>query len=240
MSERFTFFSGTDHLSVYSSAYEVPFVSNASRTAMPQQFWNVEQYTAYHHALFVGDKGLANLILQTKNPQWCQRLCQHIHTQAWHRRKYQVIKEGHHLKFTQNKALFLVLQATTGTTLVDTDAIGLSALDPRAQDRKQWRGQNDLGVALSELRDEISGRNVHDLPSRSPESILAFLNENALKPLMPYEEERARNNDQLLCCSCFYYSGFQQPFDEEGWCDYCLGPLTQQGRALIEGFYKSH
>ena len=33
--------------------------------------------------------------------------------------------------------------------------IGLAAEDPRAKDPSQWRGQNLLGFALMEVRDEI-------------------------------------------------------------------------------------
>lgn len=50
---------------------------------------------------------------------------------------------------------------TAGTTLVEASpydriwGIGLAASNPKALDRKMWRGTNWLGQALTEVREEI-------------------------------------------------------------------------------------
>lgn len=81
--------------------------------------------------------------------------------QIWEQHNLNIIYEGNRHKFSQNLELNKALLATRGTTLAEASprdkvyGIGLSANNPRAQNRETWKGKNLLGEALTKLRDEI-------------------------------------------------------------------------------------
>lgn len=65
------------------------------------------------------------------------------------------------MQFSQNADLKSALLATAGTSMVEASprdriwGIGLGAKNPKATDRKQWRGKNWLGEILTQVRDEL-------------------------------------------------------------------------------------
>ena len=68
---------------------------------------------------------------------------------------------GNWCKFSQNPGLREFLLSTGDSILVEASpydsiwGIRLSADSPEAQDPMKWRGQNLLGFALMEVRDEL-------------------------------------------------------------------------------------
>ena len=68
---------------------------------------------------------------------------------------------GNWCKFSQNRDLREFLLSTGDSVLVEASpydniwGICLAASSPEAQDPMQWRGQNLLGFALMEVRDEL-------------------------------------------------------------------------------------
>ena len=80
---------------------------------------------------------------------------------VWDEVKHTLILNGNYAKFTQNQELRRFLLATGDQVLVEASpydtiwGVGLGPDDPRVQDPAQWRGQNLLGFALMEVRDEI-------------------------------------------------------------------------------------
>src|SRR5688572_23848615 len=64
-------------------------------------------------------------------------------------------------QFGQDEKLKGILFETAGTTLVEASpadaiwGIGLAAEDPRAKDRNEWLGKNQLGQVLTEVREEL-------------------------------------------------------------------------------------
>jgi hypothetical protein len=72
-----------------------------------------------------------------------------------------IVYKASYAKYTQNPDLRRELLATAGTTLVEASpndtiwGIGLWKTDPRALDRKYWRGTNWLGEVLTKVRDEL-------------------------------------------------------------------------------------
>ena len=64
-------------------------------------------------------------------------------------------------QFSQNPSLKKILFDTAGTTLAEASpidrkwGIGLAVDNPFAKDRSTWRGENLLGQALTEVRDEL-------------------------------------------------------------------------------------
>ena len=79
----------------------------------------------------------------------------------WNEVKYPLVLTGNYNKFVQNDDLRNFLLSTGNRILVEASpydkiwGIGLSADDPRAKDPRAWNGENLLGFALMEVRDEI-------------------------------------------------------------------------------------
>ena len=75
--------------------------------------------------------------------------------------KYAIVLLGNWHKFSQNRELREFLLSTGDSALVEASpydniwGIRLSANSPEARDPFKWRGQNLLGFALMEVRDEL-------------------------------------------------------------------------------------
>ncbi len=89
------------------------------------------------------------------------RKVQGFQEDVWNEVKYALIVAGNYSKFSQNPLLREFLLSTGNAVLVEASpydriwGIGLSADDPLALDPGAWRGQNLLGFALMEVRDQI-------------------------------------------------------------------------------------
>ena len=123
-----------------------------------------EQYMMHGKALLFDDHAMAAEILAADHPRQHKALGRKVKgfdDAMWKRERERIVHAGNHAKFTQNPELRELLLATKGTTLVEASpydkiwGIGLAASDPRAQDAKQWKGQNLLGKILTTLRDEL-------------------------------------------------------------------------------------
>lgn len=72
-----------------------------------------------------------------------------------------LVTEGNVHKFSQNEELRRFLLSTGDVVLVEAASrdqiwgIGLGADNPKAQDPRQWRGQNLLGFALMDVRERL-------------------------------------------------------------------------------------
>lgn len=81
--------------------------------------------------------------------------------QLWDRHKYEIVKQGNLLKFSQHQPLKAFLLSTEDKILVEASpydtvwGIGMPETDPRAENPQQWNGENLLGLALMEVRDEL-------------------------------------------------------------------------------------
>lgn len=79
----------------------------------------------------------------------------------WDKQKYQIVKQANLFKFSQNKDLKEFLLNTKNRVLVEaspTDriwGIGMSQSSENAKNPLMWRGENLLGFALMEVRDEL-------------------------------------------------------------------------------------
>ena len=123
-----------------------------------------EQFMMHGKAILFGDEEIAKEILVADHPKQHKALGRKVKNfddVVWKRERENIAMAGSRAKFTQNAELKQLLLDTRGTELVEASpfdriwGIGLAATSPKAQDPKQWRGQNLLGKILTRLRDEL-------------------------------------------------------------------------------------
>ncbi|SHF05931.1 conserved hypothetical protein, ribA/ribD-fused [Chryseobacterium takakiae] len=79
----------------------------------------------------------------------------------WNEHKYEIVKKGNFLKFSQNEGFKEFLLSTDNKILVEASpydtiwGIGMLETDPNTKNPVQWNGENLLGFALMEVRDEL-------------------------------------------------------------------------------------
>lgn len=136
-----------------------------------EDFWAVassylcmEQYMMAGKAELFGDQEIRKQILACSNPKEIKALgrkVQGFDQEVWDRFKYAIVLNGNWCKFSQNRDLREFLLSTGDSILAEASpydsiwGIRLSADSPEAQDPMKWRGQNLLGFALMEVRDEL-------------------------------------------------------------------------------------
>lgn len=110
------------------------------------------------------DSAMEARILQAATPADAKKLgraVQHFEPEVWDAEKYNFVLQGNLLKFGQNPQLRHFLQATGSKVIVEASpvdaiwGIGLSVEAPGIQDPSTWRGENLLGFALMEARDQL-------------------------------------------------------------------------------------
>ena len=123
-----------------------------------------EQYMMAAKARFFEDEEVRAEILATTDPKTMKALGRKVHGfdgGQWNKVKYSIVLTGNYYKFVQNEAMRDYLLSTGDKVLVEASpydkvwGIGLSAKDENASNPKQWRGENLLGFALMEVRDEL-------------------------------------------------------------------------------------
>lgn len=114
-------------------------------------------------ALF-GDEEIRQQILECRDPRQIQALGRKVRgfdQTLWDKAKYSIVLNGNWCKFSQSRDLKEFLLSTGDSVLVEASpydaiwGIRVSADSPDAQNPLKWRGQNLLGFALMEVRDEL-------------------------------------------------------------------------------------
>lgn len=127
-----------------------------------------EHYMMVQKAKLFGDKKIIERILQAASPKEAKELGREVENfdpEKWDEEKYWIVKRGNLLKFSQHKVLEQFLIHTGNKILVEASpvdaiwGIGLSENDPNAKNCAAWRGQNLLGFALMEVRNELNNKN---------------------------------------------------------------------------------
>jgi len=128
------------------------------------QYCCMEQCMMAGKARLFDDHATLAEIMAAKDPRVIKALgrkVQGFEETAWNEIKYALIVAGNACKFGQNAQLKEFLLSTGDAVLVEASpydqiwGIGLSEEDPRSRDPRQWRGQNLLGFALMEVRDQL-------------------------------------------------------------------------------------
>ena len=136
-----------------------------------EDFWAVanaylcmEQYMMAGKAELFGDQEIRKQILACSNPKEIKALGRRVRgfdQEVRDRFKYAIVLNGNWCKFSQNRDLREFLLSTGDSILAEASpcdgiwGIRLSADSPEARDPMKWRGQNLLGFALMEVRDEL-------------------------------------------------------------------------------------
>lgn len=129
-----------------------------------QRFFCMEQCMMVGKARLFQDVEVQQQILSCPDPRKIKALGRSVKpfdSKRWDRVKYSLVLTGNYHKFVQNPVLRRFLLSTGDSVLVEASpydciwGVGLSAGDPRIHDPRQWLGQNLLGFALMEVRDEI-------------------------------------------------------------------------------------
>lgn len=111
-----------------------------------------------------GDQQILEKVLLKSSPKDAKDLGRQIRgfdAKKWDKVKYDIVKRGNYLKFSQNELLRSFLQQTGAKVLVEASpvdhvwGIGLTEDDTLATDPAHWRGENLLGFALMEVRDVL-------------------------------------------------------------------------------------
>ena len=124
-------------------------------------FTSAEQYMMYHKAILFGDVRIAKEILAINHPKEIKALGRKVKNfdeKIWNQNKYEIVKKGNILKFSQNPRLKKELLNTGDSILVEASpfddiwGIKMGEFDPNRFDPLNWKGQNLLGFGLTEVR----------------------------------------------------------------------------------------
>jgi ribA/ribD-fused uncharacterized protein len=124
----------------------------------------MEQYMMAEKARLFGDKKIEKEIMECKDPMKIKKLGRKIlnfHEEIWNKVKYSIVLNGNYNKFIQNDDLREFLISTGDNILVEASpydkiwGIGMFSNDKSINNPLLWKGQNLLGFALMEVRDEL-------------------------------------------------------------------------------------
>ena len=118
------------------------------------------------------DEEVEKEIMNTSDPKLMKALGRKVRNfapEVWDKLKYSIVLNGNYYKFTQNKEMMDFLLSTGDKILVEASpmdtiwGIGFGKENEKAKNVAMWRGQNLLGFALMEVRDEIRKvyQNIH-------------------------------------------------------------------------------
>lgn len=130
------------------------------------------EYKTAEHYMMVGKAKLFNdnktleEILKSDSPNQAKNLGRKVKNfdpQRWNEEKYEIVRRGNLLKFSQNENFKEFLLSTNNKVLVEASpydtiwGIGMLETDSKAANPLLWNGENLLGFALMEVRDLLKG-----------------------------------------------------------------------------------
>ena len=134
-------------------------------------FWSVaytyccmEQFMMANKAKLFHDEEIREQILQCSDPKQIMALGRKVRNfdgNIWNEVKYSIVLNGNYFKFSQNPELRDFLLSTGDSILVEASpydgiwGIKMGQTDENVLNPLKWKGENLLGFALMEVRDEI-------------------------------------------------------------------------------------
>ncbi len=123
-----------------------------------------EHWMMAEKARLFDDSIILEEIINSSNPMEAKQLGRKVKNfdpVVWNKHKYEIVKNGNLHKFSQHKDQLEFLLNTKKRVLVEASprdriwGIGMGQSNEKAQNPNLWRGQNLLGFALMEVRDEL-------------------------------------------------------------------------------------
>ena len=123
-----------------------------------------EQYMMAQKAWLFKDISTFGKILNASDPKEIKQLGREVKNfdaNKWNEHKFEIVKKGNLSKFSCNPELRDFLLSTGEKILVEASpydqiwGIGLKETVPGIENPVNWKGQNLLGFALMEVRDEL-------------------------------------------------------------------------------------
>lgn len=126
---------------------------------------SAEHYMMAEKARLFGDNETLKNILLAKHPHDAKLLGREVKSfdpKTWDDQKFSIVVKGNYFKFSQDEKLKTFLLGTKKRVLVEASprdfiwGIGMAQDDGRVNNPNLWKGQNLLGYALMEVRDQLS------------------------------------------------------------------------------------
>jgi len=157
VTDKYVFFWGSE----LSNWYEcrVPFIKYKGIT-----FFNSEQAFMWEKVVFFGDMEAAQNIVKNPDPARCKRIGRMIDgfdAEKWSKVSFQIMVDVNYAKYSQNPRLKALLLSTEDKIIVEASpydtiwGIGLHWENDDCLDESKWKGQNLLGKALMEVRNQL-------------------------------------------------------------------------------------
>jgi ribA/ribD-fused uncharacterized protein len=127
-------------------------------------FSSAEQAMMYAKASTFNDTDAMHAILKERDPREQKAIGRTIKgydDKIWNEVRFDAVVRNNYFKFSQNPELKNYLILTDGFELVEASpydkiwGVGLAENDPKVYDRDNWDGENLLGKAIMEARDQI-------------------------------------------------------------------------------------
>jgi ribA/ribD-fused uncharacterized protein len=123
-----------------------------------------EHYMMANKAKLFNDNDILEKIIKSETPNEAKSLgrkVKNFDSQVWDEHKYEIVKQANLLKFSQNQELRDFLLFTYNKILVEASpydtiwGIGMLESNKNIKNPNFWKGENLLGFALMEVRDEL-------------------------------------------------------------------------------------
>ncbi|WP_219414910.1 NADAR family protein [Pseudonocardia nigra] len=132
-----------------------------------ERYFTAEHFMMASKAELFGDHEAAGKIRAEPEPKGAKILGREVRgfeAGAWERQRFDIVVDGNLAKFGQHRDLREFLLSTGDKVLVEaskTDLVwgsGLARDEKNARNPDYWRGQNLLGFALMEVREQLAAR----------------------------------------------------------------------------------